>query len=281
MTTPCQRWADRRPRYRPSGERINPALYTVAAMDGHREPRRFIEAHHYLASWPSVSLPVGLYKGTRLVGVCTFGVPAQARVFAALAPGHAALELSRLVLLDEVPGDGESWFVARAMSIARREKAVSAIVSYSDPLTRTTADGSPVCPGHVGVVYQALNAEYKGQGAARTVYLDRDGRTISERAISKIRVGDQGCIGAERELIARGADVRRFGESPTDWLARVLPAFRRVKHPGCHRYVWAWAPPKRSDATPSRVRLWEPTPYPRREIAGARAPVADHALTLF
>jgi hypothetical protein len=99
------------------------------------------------------------------VGVCTFGIPGQAKVFDALVPGHAALELSRLVLLDEVPGDGESWFVARAMAIAREECRITAIVSYSDPVPRTTIKGEPVCPGHVGVVYQALGAEYKGSAA--------------------------------------------------------------------------------------------------------------------
>lgn len=283
MTVPCQRWHERRPRYRPSGERINPALHTVAAMTGHADARRFVEAHHYLSSWPSVSLPVGLYRGTRLVGVCTFGIPAQARVFGALAPGHAALELSRLVLLDEVPGDGESWFVARAMAIARRECGVTAIVSYSDPLTRTTATGEPVCPGHVGVVYQALGAEYKGRGGARRIWLDPNGRTLSDRALSKIRNGEKGCTTEEGRLRSLGADPRRFAEEPAAWLARVLPTIaRQVKHPGCHRYVWAWAPPKRPEAKPARLRLWEPEPYPRQEhVEAPRATVADRTLTLY
>lgn len=271
----CQRWFERRQRYRPSGERINPAEYTVAASKRHVEFKRFIKDHHYLGSWPSVSLATGLYRGTRLVGVCTFGIPGQAKVFDALVPGHAALELSRLVLLDEVPGDGESWFVARAMAIAREECGITAIVSYSDPVPRTTIKGEPVCPGHVGVVYQALGAEYKGLSSPRTNYLYADGSTISGRALSKIRDQKKGAKVEEARLRANGAPKRDFGEAPADWLARVLPLFRRQRHTGCHRYVWEW----------SKNRLVAPVrplrAYPRKVEEGARAVVQDRTLQLF
>lgn len=274
----CQRWVERRQRYRPSGERINPAEYTVAAIEKHAEPRAFVSTHHYLGdSWPSVSFATGLYRGRRLVGVCTFGIPAQARVFSALVPGHEALELSRLVLLDEVPGDGESWFVARAMALARREHKITAIVSYSDPLTRTTVEGLPVCPGHVGVVYQALGAEYKGTGKPRTIWLDRNGRTISDRALSKIRNQEKGCVNEEARLRALGAERRESGEEPRVWLARVMPMIaRQVKHPGCHRYVWEWSDDRRvAPVRPLRA-------YPRK-FGGteARAVVEDRTLALF
>jgi len=111
-----------------------------------------------------------------------------------------------------------------------------------------------VTPGHVGQVYQALNACYLGRAAARKLYLDGEGRTISERALSKIRAGDVGWQPASARLVAAGADPRRPGEEPGVWLARVLPTFRAVKHPGNHAYVWRWKGAKLAGL-----------PYPRRE----------------
>jgi hypothetical protein len=53
-----------------------------------------------------------------------------------------------------VPGNGESWFIARCFERLRREGFVG-VVAHSDPLRRTRADGTVVCPGHVGTIYQA------------------------------------------------------------------------------------------------------------------------------
>ena len=255
MSAPCQRWTERRERYRPAGERIDPSRHTVAEME-HAPARSFTERHHYSGTWPSVSRAWGLYRdrgpvwSPELVGVCALGVPAGPAVLSSYAGDAPALELSRLVLLDEVPGNGESWFVARVF----RAAGLGAVISYSDPLPRQAADGRVVTPGHVGVVYQALGAEYLGRTRPRRIYLDGHGRTISERALSKIRAQHRGCRAAEIDLVSRGADPRRWGEDPAAWLARVLPRFHAVRHPGQHIYRWAWAP------VPTLPTL----PYPRR-----------------
>lgn len=254
---PCQRWSERQARYRPAGERITPSRYTVAAMS-QAPARAFVQVHHYMGSWPAVRLSVGLYDGARLVGVAAFGVPAQPKVLTSLCAGHEGVEISRLVLLDSVPGDGESWFTARAMRIARDELEVNAIISYSDPLPRTTIRGAPVTPGHVGIVYQALNAEYLGLGSPRTLYLDDDGRAFSPRTLSKIKAQDKGARAAERELVNRGAEPRRPGEAPADYLTRALSRFRMIRHPGCHRYLWRW------DARGRRIALPLPWSFPRQ-----------------
>ena len=153
---PCQRWSERQARYRPAGERITPSRYTVAAMS-QAPARAFVQAHHYMGSWPAVRLSVGLYDGARLVGVAVFGVPAQPKVLTVLCAGHEGVELSRLVLLDSVPGDGESWFTARAMRIARDELEVNAFISYSDPLPRPTLHGAPAMRLHAGMGHHARN----------------------------------------------------------------------------------------------------------------------------
>lgn len=244
-STPCQRWSERRERYRPSGERIDPSRYTVAISE-QSPARAFVETHHYSGSWVAARLSVGLYQdrgpvwSPELVGVCVFSVPMQPAALTAHLAGPG-VELGRLVLLDEVPGNGESWFVARAFRLLRSELGLCRVLSYSDPLRRVREDGSEVCPGHIGIVYQALNATYRGRSSARWLHLDRVGRTISGRALGKIRAQDRGCVAAERDLVARGAPARVWGEEPAAWLARVLPTFRRVYHPGNHVYTWGSA----------------------------------------
>lgn len=247
MEQPCQRWTERRARYRPSGERIDPSRYGVDLVaDG--EARRFTERHHYSGSWPAVRLSVGLYRSRRwitpeLVGVAAFSVGVQPRALPRWTGVGAAegVELGRFVLVDDVPGNGESWFLARAFRALRSAlPAVQAVLSYSDPLRRLAEDGTVVTPGHIGVIYQAHNARYHGLAAARTIYVDAHGRTISRRAIDKIRGGERGWEGAARRLVDGGAPHRRPGEDPADWIARVLagPSLRPVRHPGNHVYSW-------------------------------------------
>jgi len=86
-------------------------------------------------------LSVGLFDAQRaeLVGVVVFGVPMNQRVVPARlgVPASEGVELSRLVLLDHIPGNAESWFVARAFRALREEKPeVRGVVSYCDPVPR-------------------------------------------------------------------------------------------------------------------------------------------------
>ena len=220
---PCQRWREGRARYRPSGERIRPADYAVELLERDREARAFVCAHHYEGSYPAAQVRAGLFRarptGSELVGVVVFGVPAQEATVPAWAPGLSPREgvvLSRLVLLDEVPGDGESWTVARALRLLRAElPQARAVISYSDPVERLDAEGRVVKRGHLGVVYQATNARYLGRSKAETVLLDTG-------------------------LLAGGLPARELGEDWTAYLGRVLPLLRRVRHPGQHVYGWSW-----------------------------------------
>jgi hypothetical protein len=56
-----------------------------------------------------------------------------------------------------------------AVAEVRRLAAVTGLrglVSFSDPIRRTTFAGQVVMPGHVGVIYRASNARYTGRVAA-------------------------------------------------------------------------------------------------------------------
>lgn len=156
-------------------------------------------------------------------------------------PLEDGVELGRLVLLDSVPGNGESWMVARCFELLKRE-GIAGVVSHSDPVPRRTADGSVVLPGHCGFVYQALNAIYTGRTRARTLRLLPDGRVLSDRSLAKIRAADSRWRSAAAPLIEAGADEPEE-ISPAglrSWAALWVPRLTRpLWHGGNHRYCWA------------------------------------------
>jgi hypothetical protein len=237
-----QRWHDRRDTYRPAGEPIATRLYEVAPIDGDSTARAFVERHHYSASYPAARWRFGLYRLDRLVGVAVFSHPSNDRVLTNTFAGTRAtdgVELGRFVLLDDVPGNGETWFLGRCFDLLRREDLVG-VVSFSDPMPRATASGLSVMPGHVGTIYQAHNGVYLGRATPRTLKLLPDGTVLSDRAIQKIRAGERGWRPAAELLVRHGADA------PCDdrraWLRRWLSPgaglVRRVRHLGNYRYAW-------------------------------------------
>ena len=240
LVVECERWRDRRDSYRPAGERIDPSAYSVDLVD-ERTAKRFVTAHHYSGSYPAARARVGLFCGRALVGVAVFSVPVNVATVARYSTAADGVELGRLVLLDEVPANGETWFLARAFRALRIEKpSVGAVVSYSDPVPRLTAEGALVKPGHLGIIYQAFNALYVGRSRRETVAIDRAGRVVNRRALSKIRNDETGAGYAYEQLLAAGAPTRRPLEDGPTYVSRALRdgPFRRFRHPGNHTYVW-------------------------------------------
>jgi hypothetical protein len=160
------------------------------------------------------------------------------------------MELSRFVLLDDVPGNAETWFLARATEIARqvhamRRHELKVLLSFSDPVPRRSMEGFLTMPGHIGNIYQAHNALYVGYSRGKTLYLNPQGLAPDPRMLSKIRALDRrdeqgGREGARRLVDHYGAPSRRRGESYTAWLERVLapPHFRTLPHRGNLTYLW-------------------------------------------
>lgn len=268
MTSPSsQRWRERRSKWRSDVERIDPSLYRVDGI-GRTAAAAFVREHHYSGSHVASRLDVGLYRGVELVGVCAFSVgvqPEASRRWCGVAPAEG-IELGRLVLLDREPCNAESWFVAQAFRLLRAElPEVRAVLSYSDPVPRQGLAGEVVMPGHVGVVYQALNARYVGRSAPRSLLVAPDGSRISQRTLDKIRDGHRGHAAAVDMLVRLGARRPRLGEDLAAWLCEVRaePPFRRTRHPGCHAYVWAvdGAPETWAGLAPSAG------PYPKRDRA--------------
>lgn len=253
MSALVQRWRDRRDRYRPAGEVIDTKAHEVAPLD-EAQAKAFVVQHHYSGTYPAARFRYGLWRGTQLAGVAVFSHPCNDKVLTSVFPGDAreAVELGRFVLLDEVPGNGETWFLARAFALLRRE-GLRGVVSFADPLPRKTADGRVTTPGHVGVIYQAHNGAYLGRGTARTLHLLPDGTTFSARTAQKVRARERGWRYAVDQLVAAGAPAPE-GDLPA-WLTRALASLRRVRHPGNHRYAWPLG----------RERLKQASqPFPRR-----------------
>jgi hypothetical protein len=161
----------------------------------------------------------------------------------------------------------ESWFIARCHT-ALAQTGIRGVVSFCDPVARTTTDGTLITPGHVGFIYQASNAIYTGRSTPRTLTVLRDGTVLNDKTRQKIRRQEQGHEYAERLLIHRGARPPRGGEAPTDWLPTALAdaGARQIRHHGCHRYVFRLGT---SAHDRERVRIGLPAlPYPKRPDAG-------------
>lgn len=267
----CQRFERRRERFRPAGEVIDVKRYGVELLD-ERRARAFVESHHYAGSYPAACVRVGLYRcaagGPELVGVAVFSTPPQAAAIPAWTGTTAGLELGRFVLLHDVPGNGESWFLGRAFRVLESERPeLRAVLSYSDPMVRRTAGGDLVTPGHVGVIYQAHNGRHVGRSQARWLHFDRNGQVVSRRGYNKIRKEDDpvkgvGAAGAYATLLAQGAPPRRAGEDGPSYVARMLREgpWRRVRHPGNLAYVWPIGPGRETTAD----RFPPPLPYVRK-----------------
>lgn len=304
-----QRWAEGRDSYVRPDTVIRTSDYEVAPIEDDNTAKAFIQRHHYSASYPSARWRYGLYATTRdsreghscwvegdLVGVAVYSVPVRDVVLTKVFGGTAdqSTELGRFVLLDGVPGNGETWFLARTHELLRRENdRLRGVVSFSDPFVRTKIDGTITCPGHVGTIYQASNGIYLGQARAEGMLLLPDGTSLPRRALSKVKAGDQGWYSVVGRLIRfDGVTVpaaylarptRKDRKRPlTDvelaelgvWIAGVEATLcRKVRHPGNHKYAWAFSRRVRKTLPPL-----DPTKYPKKQPkVDAPAPTAPIA----
>jgi hypothetical protein len=233
-----QRWRRRRDRYRPPDAVITPSESDVAAIPDDRTARAFIVQHHYSGSMGAARYRHVLLRHGRLVGVAVYSHPVNDLTLTSVFPGDAtdSVELGRVVLLDEVPGNGETWFLARSFELLRREGLLG-VVAFSDPVPRTTAGGRVIFPGHIGRIYAAHNSVYLGRGASSLLRLLPDGRVISKRTLQKIRARERGWEGAVRQLVRCGAPPP--GRDLDAWLRQCLQMLTRpLRHRGNHKFAW-------------------------------------------
>jgi hypothetical protein len=234
----CLRWRDT------SSSLVSPdpivtSDYEIAAIPDDTTARAFIERHHYSGAYVAARFRFGLYRrGGELAGVAVLSVPQNEHCLDRfqLEDPIEGVDLGRLVLLDEVPGCGESHFVAECFRQLRRE-GIRAVVSFSDPIPRMTLEGETTLPGHVGIVYQALSARWTGRSKPDTLRLLPDGTSYHRRAMQKIRAEERGWEAEVARLQRYGAG--RLDRDPRAWVDYWLPRITRpLRHPGNHRYAW-------------------------------------------
>lgn len=257
----CQRWWDGQHSWRHRSEGgFDADRYSVASID-ETPAKEFVLRHHYSGTYPAAVHRYGLHLGDTLVGVAVFAVPMQylvlTNVFPDAEPVAGSLELARFVLVDDVPANGESWFLARCFEeLAAR--GLQGVVSFSDPVPRSTASGL-VFPGHVGTIYQATNAVYTGRGSPATKIVLPDGTTLANRAMSKVRKREVGADYVIDRLVGWGARPPTAAESPHAWLQEALSSIgaTRIRHQGNHRYAF------RLGLTPRQRKRVVVAPFPQ------------------
>lgn len=266
----CQRWRDRRHSWRHRSEGgFDSRRYSVGPL-AELDAKRFVVRHHYSGTFPAAVRRLGLYESGALAGVAVFAVPMSpavlSNVFTELAPVAEALELSRFVLLDAVPANAETWFLARCFE-ALAAGGLRGVVAFADPVVREALDGTIVCPGHLGIIYQAKSGTYLGRSTPRTVDVLPDGTTLAARAAQKVRRQERGHEYVVRRLLALGAPEPGATSDPALWLRDALDRIgaRRLRHPGCHRYAFALGRNARERA---QVRIaGQVGRYPKRDTA--------------
>jgi len=277
-----QRWRDRREVWRPAGEdTFNPSIHGVELLD-YKPARAFVERHHYSGKWCADRIRIGLYRlagwgRPELVGAAVFSQPMNQRTiprWAGWGP-ETGIELGRFVLLDQVEGNGETWFLTRALNLIHQvQPQIRSVISYSDPVPRHLVGGRVVTPGHKGDIYQCKAARYVGRSKARTLVVGRGWEVVNDRALAKLRKRDKGWESTYRQLLRLGAPEREAGEEWSVYTPRAMnsPAFRRVRHHGNHAYLFAVGGPNRRRAT---RKLWaEPLPFPATLDPVATLPAA-------
>jgi hypothetical protein len=265
-TSTCQRWSYGTHSWRRRREGgFDRRLYAAHRVDKSLA-KAFVKRHHYLHTFVAERLSWGLYQGEQLVGVAVFGPPSHeavlTNVFPDEEPYKRTLVLSRFVLLDEVPANGETWFLGQVFAAAACE-GLRGVVSFADPVMRRAVDGTVVVPGHRGTIYAAKGAQAIGRSDPSIVLVLPDGTTLDRRARSKVRRDESGHEYVQRRLAGFGVAPRRPRESGEAYLARALveAGVVELRHGGCYRYAFQLGETKAERAA---VRIALPAgPYPK------------------
>jgi hypothetical protein len=169
--------------------------------------RKFVEEHHYSHSvkgiTPFMSFEVVLKDDfQKQVGAAIFGMPGQTQTerkygeYSAskqeTRPGVIAVELRRLVLLDELPKNSESFLLGRMLQ-KLATLGVERVISYADPNQKRPEhpDGK-----HTGLIYCASGFHLvKEAGSTRAAIMQKDftvdGKTFKKGRRLPIRNLDQ------------------------------------------------------------------------------------------
>ena len=233
---------------RPAGEIFDPRYVSVEPIE-EREAKAFVENEHYSGTYPAARFRAGVlvkepFRKERLAGVGAFSVSMNQKVIPAYFAGFDAVdgvELGRFVLDNSLAANAESWCVARMHRLLKAALPnVRGVLAYCDPIERRDESGGVVKRGHVGTIYKATNATYRGTSSARTLWLSPSGASFADRLLSKLRLAESGERYALERLAALGAPRRLLHESGAAYVGRLKAEgwLRPVRHPGNLAFTW-------------------------------------------
>jgi hypothetical protein len=167
---------------------LNRAEWAAVPVREHADVVAFIERSHYAGGAPNTSVARhGLVRRdspNELRGVALWLPPTKNAAASVDPEWRGVLALSRFVLDDDVPANGESFFLARSMRLLDRSTWPT-LLTYAD--TRQ---------GHTGVIYRATNWEYVGLVPGSDAWVDsigvQRGRKRGGRNLSVVEMHELG-----------------------------------------------------------------------------------------
>jgi hypothetical protein len=209
---------------------LNNFSYDVRKIDT-KLGKEFVKKYHYSKGIHNGPMCYGLFEKNcfDLIGVIAFANPCSENVCSSIfgiEEKRSVTELHRLVLLDEVPKNSESWFISRTLKLFKKDKPkYNAVLSFAD-----------ATQGHIGTIYQATNAIYTGMSGKATFFIDSDNRLRHPRQ--------------------NGHNITNLEAIQRNW--------KPVKRDGKHRYLYLLPNDKKHKKELLNKLLLTQLPYPKR-----------------
>lgn len=129
--------------------------YIVKEID-YNTAEEMVLKYHYLHRKSPYLIAFGLFRNDDLKGVIIYGIPPSRALQVGVCGKDNAdyvMELNRLWVNDDVPANGESFFISQSLKMLRESKHKERyiIISYAD-----------TSQNHIGIVYQSTNWIYTG-----------------------------------------------------------------------------------------------------------------------
>lgn len=134
------------------------------------ETKEWFLKKHYAHRIPNSLYTFGLYKGSLLQGVLSFGMNANYSLNT-IIDGYRLIELNRLVINENLEKNTLSFFVSQSLSLLPLPLV---IISYADSEQ-----------GHHGYIYQATNWIYTGQSEGKRCYF-KNGKEYHRKTVQDV-----------------------------------------------------------------------------------------------
>jgi len=150
--------------------------YEVKSIDSEQCKEWFLYKHYAKRMPPPIIYSFGLFKDGVLQGVCTYSI-SMATMLRDSFKGYDLLELSRLVVNENMPKNTLSYFVSQTFKLLPKPIV---LLSYSD-----------TSQNHHGYIYQATNWLYTGLSAEFKDYAIKGMEHLHNQTIMDLSKGKE------------------------------------------------------------------------------------------